>query len=150
MNLGPTLLVATGSLRCAIPVAHVAETMRPLPVDTVAGGPAFVLGLAVIRGKAVPVVDLLSVVGVGRTVAPSRFVVLKVGQRRVALAVGAVLGIRALDRAGEAAPPLLRDACADVVEAIGVLDSQLLFVLRASRLLSEEAWQRLATLEATA
>jgi hypothetical protein len=44
-------------------------------------------------------------------------------------------------------PPLLREAQADVVEAIGVLDAQLLLVLRASRILPEEVWRTLSTRE---
>ena len=106
--------------------------------------PDFLLGLSVVRGSPVPVVELQVVMGVGRKQAISRFVVLKLGARRVVLAVGAVVGIRELDGAHlDELPPLLREARADVVEAIGVLDTQLLLVLRASRLVPEEVWQRL-------
>jgi len=142
------LIVATGSRACAIPIAHVAETMRPQPVDAIAGVPSFLLGLSVIRGAPVPVVDLQGVLGVGRKAAISRFVALKLGERRVALAVGRVIGMRELEAARvEEMPPLLREARADVIEAIGVLDAQLLLVLRASRLLPEEIWQKLSTRE---
>ena len=150
MDCASSLLVATGSVTCAIPIEHVSETMRPLPVEPIGAVPSFVLGLAIIRGSPIPVVDLQSAMGLGRAEAPSRFVVLRIGQRRVALAVGAVIGIRELDRAFvDATPPLLRDARADVVEAIGVLDAQLLFLLRASRLLPEETWQKVLSREAS-
>ncbi len=143
---GVNLIVATGSRVCAIPITHVAETMRPLPVDAIAGVPSFLLGLSVIRGAPLPVVDLQDLLNVGRAEAVSRFVALKLGERRVVLAVGRVVGIRELEAARvEEMPPLLREARADVIEAIGVLDAQLLLVLRASRLLSEEIWQTLST-----
>jgi purine-binding chemotaxis protein CheW len=138
-DYGASLLVVAGSSTYAIPIAHVVETMRPLPIETIAGAPSFVLGLAVVRGKPVPVVDLEAVVGAGRTRSIARFVALKLGERSVALAVGAVIGMREL---GEARvmemPPLLREATTDVIDAIGVLDRELLLVLRASRLLPEE------------
>jgi purine-binding chemotaxis protein CheW len=113
-----------------------------------AGVPSFLLGLSVIRGAPVPVVDLVAVVGVGQTDAISRFVSLKLGERRVAVAVGAVMGLRELDAVSvEEMPPLLRDARAEVVEAIGVLDARLLLVLRASRLLPKGFWQKLSNRE---
>jgi purine-binding chemotaxis protein CheW len=56
-----------------------------------------------------------------------------------------VIGLRELDAIREEEmPPLLREARADVVEAIGILDAQLLLVLRASRLVPEEVWQTLS------
>jgi purine-binding chemotaxis protein CheW len=62
--------------------------------------------------------------------------------------VGAVIGVRELDAASvDKMPPLLRDARAEVIEAIGVLDARLLLVLRASRLLPEEIWQMLSNRE---
>jgi purine-binding chemotaxis protein CheW len=62
--------------------------------------------------------------------------------------VATVVGIRDLGAVGpEDLPPLLRGARAEVVEAIGVLDTQLLLVLRAARLLPEETWQQLSVRE---
>jgi purine-binding chemotaxis protein CheW len=120
--------------------------MRPLPIETIAGVPSFVLGLSVVRGTPVPVVDLEAVVGEGRMRSIARFVALQLGERRVALAVGAVIGMRDVDGARMIElPPLLRDARTDTVEAIGVLDAELLVVLRASRLLPDEIWQKLST-----
>jgi purine-binding chemotaxis protein CheW len=143
-----SLLVTASSKACAIPIAHVVETLRPLPIERMAGVPAFLLGLSVIRGVPMPVVDLEAVVGVGHPDPISRFVSLRLGERRVAVAVGSVIGIRELDAASvEEMPPLLRDARAEVIEAVGVLDARLLLVLRASRLLPEEIWQKLANQE---
>ncbi len=141
-----SLIVTASSKAYAIPIAHVLETMRPLPVEPIADMPAFLLGLSVIRGAPVPVVDLEAVVGVHRTDMITRFVSLGLGERRVALAVGAVIGLRELDRADVThMPPLLGEARKDVIEAIGVLDAHLLLVLRASWLLPEEIWQELSS-----
>ena len=53
----PVLVVMVGARACAIPLDHVAETMRPLPIEPVAGTPGFVRGVSVIRGAPTPVVD---------------------------------------------------------------------------------------------
>jgi purine-binding chemotaxis protein CheW len=141
---GQVLLVAIGSRSCSIPLGHVLETMRPLPIEPVAGVPAFVLGLSVIRGTPIPVVDLAAALGAPGSSAPSRFVVLKIGDRRVALAVGAVLGVRAIDATvWERVPPLLGEVSADVLEAIGALDAELLLALRTARLVTDEVWRTL-------
>jgi len=139
---------------CALPLAHVIETMRPLPTTTVAGAPPFVCGLAVIRGAAVPVLDAARLL-CDADDEPGRFVMLALGasgtpgSRHVALAVGSVLGVRAIPPASlQALPPLLQDAGADAVASIGLLDAELLLVLQASRLLSDEAWAGLVALRA--
>lgn len=146
------LIVRSGARLCAIAIDHVHETMRPLPVDAVAGAPDFVLGLAVIRGVPVPVVDLDALLGGG--IAPrthGRFVTLRLGERRVALAVDEVLGVERIDRTRLAEfPPLLGPAGADRIEALGTLDAQLLVVLRATQVVPAEVWVALAGGGATA
>ncbi len=127
-----------------MPLSCVVEIMRPLPIEPVAGMPAFVLGLAVIRGAPQPVVDLGALLGAGGGGAIGRFVTLRIGKRGVALAVKAVLGVRDLAGAPlEEVPPLLREADAKAVAAIGALDADLLVLLRAGRVLPEEAWRAL-------
>jgi purine-binding chemotaxis protein CheW len=118
--------------------------MRPRPVETLAGVPAFVRGVSIIRGDPVPVVDLGAVIGTAAPASPSRFVTLRLGQRTVALAVGDVVGVRGLDRERlEEMPPLLRGASTDLIQALGSLDAQLLVVLRAGRIVGSEIWTEL-------
>jgi purine-binding chemotaxis protein CheW len=148
-----SLLFRAGAHLCALPVVHVVETMRPLPVKAIAGAvaalggtPSWVRGLAVIRGVPVPVIDVGSLLQDGppplqahaSPVRPAaRFVTLRVAGRPVALAVDCVVGVRALARdALRDLPPLLRDAGAEVIASIGRLDTELLLVLRGARLLS--------------
>jgi purine-binding chemotaxis protein CheW len=141
-----SLIVTTCSRAFALPVADVIETMRPLPTNPLAGVPAFVLGVSVVRGHAVPVVDLGVLSGAGESGTARRFVFMRSGRHGVVTTVEAVLGVRQLDAGDlQAPPPLLRDASTDVVESIGVLDDRLLLVLRASHLVPEELWARLST-----
>jgi len=143
------LIVGLEGCFCAVPITHVIETMRPLPVEPISGVPSFVQGISIIRGKPPPVVDLGAILGVPGEQA-ERFVTLRVGDRQVALSVNAVLGVRDLDTImtiGEL-PPLLRRASKDVVEAIGTLDEQVLMVLRAGWELPEEVWRALTAQEA--
>jgi purine-binding chemotaxis protein CheW len=140
------LVVMAGARACAIPLHHVAETMRPLPIEPVAGMPGFVRGVSVIRGVPTPVVDLKALLeNSGNSATCGRFVTIKLGERQVALSVDGVAGVRTLDPAklGEL-PPILRDAATGIIEAIGTRDAQLLVVLRAARMVPDEVWTTLA------
>jgi purine-binding chemotaxis protein CheW len=143
---GVVLIVRTGTRRCALPVSHVIETMRPLPLEPFAGSPGFILGLAVIRGVPVPVVDLAALLRGGKNEGASgisRFVSLRVDKRCVALAVEEVIDLRTLDASRlEDLPPLLADK-SGAMDAIGTLDAQLLLLLGTARLIPEESWAML-------
>jgi purine-binding chemotaxis protein CheW len=96
-----------------------------------------------IRGAPVPVVDARKLLGVTGDAA-TRFVIVRVAQRRVALAVDGVLDVRRIEaEALPGLPPLLRDAQGDLVSAIGALDAELLIVLESARILSDDAWRAL-------
>ena len=140
------LVVRAGALACGIPLLHVAETMRPLPIEPVAGAPGFLRGLALIRGAPTPVVDLGALLSRGEVSATyGRFVTVKVGERRVALGVDEVIGSRSLDASALGdLPPILRDIAGDLIEWIGSRDTQLLVVLRAARILPDELWKLVA------
>jgi purine-binding chemotaxis protein CheW len=139
------LICRVRGLLCALPLEHVEETMRPLTVEPIAGVPSFLQGLAVVRGSVVPVVDAASLFS-GEASRPTRFVTVKAGHRRVALAVDAVLGIRTIPSGSlDALPRLFQDAALDAASAVGTLDSELMLVLRGARLVPEHIW---ATVEA--
>ena len=144
MAAGDTTLVCRVANRlCALPLTHVRETMRPLPVEPVAGVPAPVEGVAIIRGAPVPVVDLGRLVSGERSTA-RRFVTLRLGERSVALGVESVLGIRTIPRdTNHELPPLLHEADHDAIARIGTLDAELLLVLRDTRLIPEATWTAL-------
>lgn len=140
---GSAYLVAlVGAKRVGLPLSDVLEVMRPLPVSELTGAPPSVLGAAVVRGEPVPVVDAGALLGEPGARSPTRFVSLRVGRRRAALAVDGIVGVRRVDEAALGAmPPLLRDSVAGAGRAIGALDEDLLLVLQTGRLVPEGAWR---------
>jgi purine-binding chemotaxis protein CheW len=152
------LLCRIGLRIGAVALQNVRETMRPLPVEPLAGAPPFVLGVAIVRGAPTPVVDANRLLGASSTSStpilspsPARFVSLKLDRRTVALAVDAVLDIRSLP-AGMLAgiPPLLQGADTALLSLIGALDTKLLIVLEAARLVPDSVWTVINTARATA
>lgn len=133
------LLVRAGARLCGLPVGAVSETLRPLPVDPVAGGPPWLRGVSILRGEPVPVVDLAGLLAGAPEADPGRFVAVRSGGRHAALAVTAVLGVVELDPAGAHTLPLLRDACGGSLASLRALDGELLVVLGAARLVPEAA-----------
>jgi purine-binding chemotaxis protein CheW len=131
-----------GDRLCALPVEHVIETMRPLPVERLRSAPPFVVGVAVIRGAAVPVVDAGHLVG-ARGAAATRYVTVRAGGRTVAVAVDEVVGVAAIPD-GADLPPLVGALTADAVAHIGTHDADLMVVLEASRLVPDEVWAAVA------
>jgi purine-binding chemotaxis protein CheW len=142
------LLCRAGSSLCALPLPHIVEIMRILPVDPIAGAPSYVRGLSIIRGTPTPIVDTALLCG-GLTAPSHRLVIVRAGTRTVALAVNAVLGVRSLTT-DEPLPPLLREAASDVVSAIGRLDAELLLFLGSARIVPEELLERLGRHETAA
>ncbi|HTV87439.1 MAG TPA: chemotaxis protein CheW [Stellaceae bacterium] len=130
----PLLLCRIADLHCAIPGARVSEVMRAPAIEPLAGMPAFVLGLSIIRGMPVPVIDAHSLLNAAASRA-AYVIVLDVGGRAVALAVDEIIGLRRI--AGDALaplPPLLRNVANDAVAAIRVCDGELLLLLDTARL----------------
>jgi purine-binding chemotaxis protein CheW len=138
------LLVRSGAQICALPLRHVTEVMRPLPVTPLAGVPPFVEGAAVARGSPVPVVLLRVLLGGGREPA-ARFVLISSGERRALVAVDAVLGVAEMPRVRGV--PLLSEAAGGTIAALGALDRALLAVLDAARLVPDEVWRAVTTRE---
>jgi len=130
------LICRAGERLFGVPLHHVLEIMRPLPIEPLADAPPFVCGLSIIRGSPVPVVDAAAVLGGGRLSTHGRFVALRVGERCVALAVDEVSDVRPIPAETlQGLPPLLKDASRELVSRIGTLDGELLIVLEAARIL---------------
>ena len=135
-----SLLCRAGTMLCALPIQHVIETMRPLPLEVLPGLPDFIGGMAIVRGAPLPVlmVNRLFAKEEGR---PERLVIIRIGERRVGLAVDTVIGVRALDGSKlNQLPPLLHEASHDAVAAIGTLDGELLVVLQTARIVPPEVF----------
>jgi purine-binding chemotaxis protein CheW len=68
-------------------------------------------------------------------------VTVKAGQRRIALAVDAVIGVKTIPPGVlDDLPSLFQRSDTDAVAAVGTLDSELLLVLRSARLVPEGTW----------
>jgi purine-binding chemotaxis protein CheW len=134
-DLKPWLVCRSGSYLCALPLADVVETLRPLAVEPLAGVPPFISGISVIRGLPTPVVDLSVFLG-DPDRAPTRFVSLLVANRRVALAVAAVHGVHQFTALAQSTlPPLLKNVAGDALSAVGTLDRELLFFFETARMI---------------
>lgn len=135
-----SLICRVGDLLCAVPLALVGETMRPLPVEPLAGVPAYVRGVAIIRDRPTAVVDAAALL-TDHPGSPSRFVTLRAGDRPIALAVDAVVGIAAVpaERAG-ALPGILQSPRLAAVSAAGTLDGALLLALEGTRIVPDDVW----------
>ena len=135
------LVCRNGAVLYAVPLRSVVETMRPQPVVALEGLPAFLLGVATIRGAPVPVVDLACMTGSSGQRLSKRFVTLDLNGRCVAIAVDDVLGVRQIQASMLGAlPPLLSDLDEGAVSSVATLDDGLLLVLHAARLLTDAAW----------
>jgi purine-binding chemotaxis protein CheW len=142
-NANLSLICRVQTRLYALPLTHVVETLRPLPVEPLAGAPDFVCGVCLIRGEPCPVIDAARLLGATAkattTDGPSaRFVTVLAGPHQVALAVDGVQGVRPVPPAVlRELPPLLKEASSEAVATIGRLDAHLLVVLRGGRLLPE-------------
>jgi purine-binding chemotaxis protein CheW len=128
----------------------VVEVHRPLPVEPVSQAPPAVLGFAIIRGAALPVVDLAILLG-GPSGGPwTRFVIVRAGERRFALSVETVLGIREFAPTfwGDL-PPLLGPASAELIEAVGALDADAILALETGHVVPGAVWDSLCRQEAS-
>ena len=139
------VLVRSGNLFCALPLASVIETLRSPPVTAIGGSPEWVQGVAVIRGATVVIVDLGILLGSSSAdVKQARVVTLRVGGRVIGLAVESIVGVREFDRTTlSEVPPLLLQAHPQVLTAIGLLDGELMQVLDGARIIPEEELGRL-------
>jgi purine-binding chemotaxis protein CheW len=140
-NSGLCLIARARAAHCAMPLAHVVEIMRPLPIDPIAKAPSFMLGVAVVRGRATPVIDCGAFLQERALAAHTRWASVRCGDRSAVLAFEAILGVRELPVHGDDLPPLLSGAPSELLSGLALLDRSLLLVLHGSRLVPDEVWQ---------
>ncbi|MET7418767.1 chemotaxis protein CheW [Dactylosporangium sp. NPDC005555] len=137
---GLSLVFGVGDLLCALALRDVVETIRPLPVQPLAGSADVLLGVSVIRGLPVPVVDTARLLG-ARVERPYRFVTTRTGRGPLAYATGPVVGVLPVEPDdSRPPPPMLASAATRLVAAVGVLDSRPLLFLRGDGLMSDAEW----------
>jgi len=130
------LLCKADSRHFALPVESVIETLRNLACETLADAPSFVLGLCVVRGEPVVVIDSGALFG-EPPVMRNRLVMVRVGNRAIALTVDAIVGVRAVSAQSWAALPPLSGA-SDSINAITMLDQELVFLMQGARVIPED------------
>ena len=144
------MLCRLGRQLCALPLTHVVETMRPLPIRVMPGRPVFMSGLSLVRGAPLPIVNGAVLIGEPAT-PPGRFVTLQVGARQIVLAVQEVVGIAALAAdLLEHSPPILARIQVETVATITALDSEFLWLFDAARIVPAEVAQADELARATA
>ncbi|WP_322795759.1 chemotaxis protein CheW [Tepidiforma sp.] len=86
------VIFAVGETHHAIDIDHVREILVPPPLTPMPGAPPHVLGLAQVRGHAIPVIDLAAALGLpaGEDSDRKRLVVVAAGEGATALLVDAV------------------------------------------------------------
>ena len=139
---GAHLVSRAGGKLLALALPDVVEVMRPLPISRLGGAPAFVVGASVVRGAPVPVIDAGLLLGSDPSArASGRWISLRLGARRAALAVDEIVGAMTFDEAKlELMPPLLHGVASGAADSVATLDEQLVLVLRAGRIVPEPVW----------
>jgi purine-binding chemotaxis protein CheW len=133
-----SLIFWAGSVLCAQRLDEVIETMRPLAVRPLAGTPAYVRGVTIMRGVPTPVVDVARLVG-GEPAGISRFVAVRTESGPVAFATGPILGIRtAVPDEAAAHPVLFGGASSQFITGVGAIDAEPVLLLRSMRIVLDE------------
>lgn len=134
------LLCRAASHHFALPMQHVVETMRMLPIEPVAGCPPMVCGFSVIRGAPTPVIDAALLFD-GQPGQCERLVTVRTGKRTIALATQAVVGVLEMADELDDLPPLLGNV--EAIAGLTTLDQQLVFLLRAARIIPDDILDQL-------
>src|SRR5690349_22214794 len=116
-----SLVFRAGPLLCALRLDEVIETMRPLATHALAGTPAFVTGICIMRGIPTLVIDVARLLG-GVEAQVSRFVAVRTERGPVAFATGDIHGVRPVSTSDAGRhEALLGDAPARLIAAVGTI-----------------------------
>jgi purine-binding chemotaxis protein CheW len=141
-----SLVFRAGALLCALRLDEVIETMRPLATHPLAGTPAFVTGICIMRGIPTLVIDVARLLG-GAEAEVSRFIAVRTERGPVAFATGDIYGVRPLSTttAGRH-DALLGESPARLIAAVGTIDAAPVLLLQSMRLVPDEVWAAAAAL----
>ena len=138
------LIFRAGPLLCALRLDEVLETMRPMETLPLAGTPAFVLGISVLRGLPTPVLDVSRLLR-GGPGDPQRYITVRTDRGPVAMATEEVIGIRPVhpESAG-GHPALLGGASSRLVAGVDTVGTEPLLLLQSMRAVPDEVWEAAA------
>ncbi|MCY1139727.1 chemotaxis protein CheW [Actinoplanes sp. Pm04-4] len=138
------LVFRAGPLLCALQLDEVIETMRPLETRALAGTPAFVRGITVLRGVPTPVIDVSRLLGGGPAEA-ERYLAVRTERGAIALATGEIVGIRIVEAEPTGGhPALLGGGSTRMVAGVGTLGAEPLLLLQSLRAVPDEVWEAAA------
>jgi purine-binding chemotaxis protein CheW len=138
------LVFRAGPLLCALQLDEVIETMRPLETRALAGTPAFVRGITVLRGVPTPVIDVSRLLGGGPAEA-DRYLAVRTERGAIALATGEIVGIRIVEAEPTGGhPALLGGGSTRMVAGVGTLGAEPLLLLQSLRAVPDEVWEAAA------
>lgn len=140
------LIVSVGQRTCAFPVERVAETMRPPRVSALPSAPAFIKGIAHVRGDMIIVVDGRALLASGSSETepslPRRMVVLKTGERSFGLTVDSVEMVTEIgENASQPLSMMLPVITAAYVSKLAQMGDDFVTVLDAARIVPPAVWQ---------
>ena len=142
------LVFRAGPLLCALRLDEVIETMRPLETQPLAGTPAFVRGISVLRGVPTPVIDVARLLG-GEQTEVRRYLAVHTERGAVALATGPIIGIRDVDLSiAGGHPALLGARSSRLVAGVGTIGAEPLLLLQSMRAVPDEVWEAAAAVGA--
>ena len=135
------LCFLVADLSLAIPVDQVAEVAPVPPITKIPRPAPHIEGLATLRGKAIPVVDLRKRFGLVNPVTDrhTRVIVVLAGSRSepVGFIVDSVSEVlRISDSTVEPPPALVAGVESDYIEGVGKLDNRLLILLELKKIFS--------------
>jgi len=111
------------SERYAIPVQHVIEVTELGEVTAVPGSLPEMLGVRILRGRVLPVIDLALLLGIARTAPPGRLLVAEAGGISAGFAIDAVSEVSEMEEpTEETESALLTGATLAGGDLIGVID----------------------------
>jgi purine-binding chemotaxis protein CheW len=142
-----SLVFRAATLLCALPLSEVVETMRPLRTRPLAGTPAFVRGVSVLRGMPTPVIDVARLL-TGTQAEIQRYVAVRTERGPVALATGAVLGVRATEAGPAQGHPALLGGATPLIAGVGTLGAEPLLLLQSMRAVDDDVWEKAAAVGA--
>ena len=136
------VLFVVADVTYALPVASILQMETFVGATAVPGTPDYVIGVATVRGKVVPVIDLRLRFGLP-AVPPTldtRIIVTQVADRIIALRVDSAREVVPLDPAQrQAAPELVSERSVGLVNGMHASGSRLLLLLDLPKVLNEHA-----------